>query len=303
MASEKLRNIRKHLLRTARPLDAARWQYHFEGGSAADVLKMLYVYQNRDGGFGHALEADNRNPHSTPIATWAAIQILRELDFPAEADGMIERIVNYLGETGDYRDDKWRATVPENDAHPHAPWWGYAEDDGFGYNPTAALIGFIWRFADPNCEARARAETALQSMVPVISDPSFTADRHELVNFITLEEDLRAVGAETRLPFGFPATLRRFVNAAIDRAPELYRADSYVTSPDWFIAGKQSPYYPGNEAICEFYADFVESQFSKEGVWPIPWQWGTQPLPDLVRRDWEGALTVDKMLFLQRMQE
>ena len=38
--------------RFARPLDLARWQYHFEGGSSGAVLKALACYQNEDGGFG-----------------------------------------------------------------------------------------------------------------------------------------------------------------------------------------------------------------------------------------------------------
>ena len=39
----------------ARPLDFARWRYHFENGSAEDVLRILAFYQNDDGGFGHGL--------------------------------------------------------------------------------------------------------------------------------------------------------------------------------------------------------------------------------------------------------
>lgn len=303
MASEKLRNIRKYLLRNARALDVARWSYHFEDGDTADVLKALYAYQNRDGGFGHGLEPDNQNPHSTPVATWSAVEILREIGFPAEAERMIRQTVRYLGETDDYCDNRWRATVAENETHPHAPWWSYAEDDGFRYNPTAALIGFLWRFADPTGEAFARAEAAYAAMVPDIADPRFIPERHELCNFLTLIEDAYAVGIADRLPVGFEEAVRRWVNAGIDRAPELYRADHYVASPDLYISGKQSPYYSGNEAICDFYADYIESQFSHEGAWPIPWTWGNEPLPDSVRRDWEGILAVDKMLFLQRMQE
>lgn len=50
--------IRRWMHRNARPLDLARWQYHFESGSAEAVLQSLSAYQNEDGGFGHGLEAD-----------------------------------------------------------------------------------------------------------------------------------------------------------------------------------------------------------------------------------------------------
>ena len=40
------------MYRNARPLDLARFQYHFEHGSKESVLNALNYYQNEDGGFG-----------------------------------------------------------------------------------------------------------------------------------------------------------------------------------------------------------------------------------------------------------
>lgn len=57
---------RMFVYRNSRPLDIARWQYHFEDGSKEAVLTALAPYQNEDGGFGHALEPDSWNPNSTP---------------------------------------------------------------------------------------------------------------------------------------------------------------------------------------------------------------------------------------------
>lgn len=64
---EEYEGIRRWMVRNARPLDLARWRFHFEGGGVEPVLEALSAYQNEDGGFGHALEADAWNPHSTPI--------------------------------------------------------------------------------------------------------------------------------------------------------------------------------------------------------------------------------------------
>lgn len=58
---EDYEGIRRWMYRNARPLDLARWRFHFEGGGAAPVLEALSAYQNEDGGFGHALEADAWN--------------------------------------------------------------------------------------------------------------------------------------------------------------------------------------------------------------------------------------------------
>lgn len=119
MGSEKKFDLcRKWMLRNARPVDIARWKYHFEGGDKENVLDALRGYQNSDGGFGHGLEDDCINPESAPIQTWCATEI------------------------------------PSNNADPHAPWWSYGEDviEECGYNPTISLVGFILKFKEVDTE-------------------------------------------------------------------------------------------------------------------------------------------------------
>ena len=53
----------------ARLLERAIFEYRFLGGSADRIPLILRLYQNADGGFGHALELDScvpdsRSPHS-----------------------------------------------------------------------------------------------------------------------------------------------------------------------------------------------------------------------------------------------
>jgi hypothetical protein len=93
---------RAFIYRNARPLDIARWQYHFENGSKEAVLTALSAYQNGDGGFGHALEPDAWNPNSAPIQTWSATEILREIDFTDSAYPIIQGILRYLETTSDF---------------------------------------------------------------------------------------------------------------------------------------------------------------------------------------------------------
>ena len=78
--TELQRRAERFIYRYARAVDVARYQYHFEKGSAEAVLRALSAYQNEDGGMGHALEADCWNPHSSPIQTWAATSIIREIN-------------------------------------------------------------------------------------------------------------------------------------------------------------------------------------------------------------------------------
>ncbi|MGM9601024.1 MAG: hypothetical protein ACI3W5_05490 [Faecousia sp.] len=131
------------IYQNARPLDLARWQYLFENGSRESVLKALAVYQNADGGFGHGLEADCWNPESSPIQTWAATEILREVHMNEKTHPMIQGILRYLETTEDFDGHSWANTIPSNDRYPHAPWWSYTPAEEINYNPTASLIGFV----------------------------------------------------------------------------------------------------------------------------------------------------------------
>lgn len=93
---------KEFIYRNARPLDLARFRYHFENGSTEDVLNALAFYQNEDGGFGHALEPDSWNPNSSPIQTWYATEILREIGFTDSSHPITAGILKYLESGRDF---------------------------------------------------------------------------------------------------------------------------------------------------------------------------------------------------------
>ena len=45
-----------------------------------NVINILKTYQNTDGGFANALEPDCWNINSTPLQTWAATRIIKEIN-------------------------------------------------------------------------------------------------------------------------------------------------------------------------------------------------------------------------------
>jgi hypothetical protein len=102
MSNSTFNNARSFIYRNARPLDIARWQYHFEGGSREAILTALAAYQNEDGGFGHALEPDAWNPNSSPIQTWVAMEILREIGFTDSSHPIMKGILTYLANSQNF---------------------------------------------------------------------------------------------------------------------------------------------------------------------------------------------------------
>lgn len=149
MVAQTYLKARQFIYRNARPIDLTRFQYHFENGTKKAVLDALAVYQNEDGGFGHALEADSWNPNSTPIQTWAATEILRELDVFDLQNPIVKGILNYLASGQDFGNDFWYGVVSSNNDFPHAPWWSAGADfqETDTYNPTASLAFFTLKWA------------------------------------------------------------------------------------------------------------------------------------------------------------
>ncbi|HHU13497.1 MAG TPA: hypothetical protein GXZ64_09775 [Clostridiaceae bacterium] len=303
MGSAKLRNIRNYLLRQARYLDVARWNFHFEDGAAAAVLKALKAYQNDDGGFGRGLEPDSQNPHSSPLTTWSATRILREVGFPDLAWQMIRGILGYLEATPDFRGGKWTAATASNNDHPHAPWWHWSADtDLFQYNPSAELAGFVLRFAEPASVVYGRAESLVRTLMPEVMSPAYALGTHELSNLLMLFEDLTVASRSDLILPGFDSFLHEKVKASILQDPAAYRPDEYVTSPMFFIMSADSPYYAENKAICDFFAGYLEDTVKPEGYWALNWTWGEEPVPENVQRDWHGVQIVNHMLYLQGMK-
>ena len=67
--------------KNARLLERRLFEFHFRSGSSRAVLSALRAYQNKDGGFGNALEPDIRCPDSQPVPTQHALEIMDVVGF------------------------------------------------------------------------------------------------------------------------------------------------------------------------------------------------------------------------------
>lgn len=290
------------LYRNGRYLDVARWNYHFHKADPSEVYRALQAYQNPDGGFGHRLEADIQSPASTPIATWSALRILRELQFPAEAMDLIRGCFEYLDTTVAFNGKLWTASSRGVGEAPHAPWWNYSESNaGFGYNPTAEFLGLIFRFDEAGSALRTKAEGIFCEMIQKVYQTPYEMSDHELSCFVMLAGDLQTSGQGESLPAGFSAFLAETVDRVLSRDKDSYSPDNYYTSPDFYINSKASPYYRNNAAICHDYAQYLIHSFHPAGYWPLNWTWGAEAVPPDSKRDWQGTKLVNNTLYLKNI--
>lgn len=299
-AYEKARNF---MYRNARPLDLARWKYHFEGGSAEEVLECLKAYQNPDGGFGHALEADSFNPNSSPIQTWAATEILHEIDYMDKDSDIITGILRYLKDCIDYKEGRWLAEIPSNNEYPHAPWWDYNADtvyDEWGYNPTICLAGFILKFADKDSELYQRAEEIAHHAIEDRNYGEAIKSGNELSCMIRFAEYIRSAGLAEKF------SIQKVEDSCGRRIDALLCKDTsawggYVDRPSTYISSRESIYYKQNKELCEFEVMYLLDQQLEDGSFLIPWKWSRYPEEWAVAKNWwKGERT---FLYMRHIKE
>lgn len=294
---------RSFIYRHARPLDFARFRFHFEGGSREDVLRALAAYQNEDGGFGHALEADYWNPASTPIAAWTATCILREIGMDDAQHPIIKGLLRYLESGADFENGMWYNTVRSNSDHPHAVWWTCSGGKGEPHiNPTASLAGFALRYANPGSALRSTAEAIAQRIVPAFIAASDEKDEHNLICYCDLLGHLEASRPVAGVDLNaFREALHRAVCQTICKEPEKWFTE-YVCKPSKFLAA-----LPGFSAIvprdlCLLEADMLAKVQGADGAWPVTWEWHTPYKEYYISADWwRSVIILENLLFLQSL--
>ena len=291
------------IYRNARPLDLARWQYHFENGSKEAVLKALSYYQNDDGGFGHALEPDAWNPNSSPIQTWCATEILKEIDFTDSTHPIIKGILKYLISGQDFNGKLWHNEVVSNNNYPHAPWWHADVDSADSYNPTACLAGFIICFAEKNSNlyklgCRIAAEAYYADDKQGLSD-----DMHSVLLYIRLMQYCEKAGVTEVIDLSLlKERLREQVKSSITQNTAEWET-SYICKPSQFFNSRDSIFYADNKEIADYECDFIIKTQLDDGSWIVPWGWsGYSEEWQVAKNWWKGNGILVNMLYLKGME-
>ena len=292
----------KHFIyKNARPLELAIWQYHFENGSKESVLKALSFYQNEDGGFGNGLEADFLNPNSSPIATWAATETLKQIELSDKNHPIVKGILRYLdrGEHFDVVRNQWLNTIPSNNDYPHAIWWEYNGNDEFKYNPTAALAAFVLEYADENSELYNKCCKIAEQAVDWFFSSVPYHEQHVTCCFINLFKALRKKNVISADMYKFEQKLKEEVICEICHEKEKWTSE-YVTRPSDYSITPDSMFYEDNAEIALFECDFIKTLQRTDGGFDVPWKWWTDYMEFYVSKHrWQSILTIKYILYLK----
>ena len=294
---------RNFVYRNARPLDIARWKYLFEGGGREDVLTALAAYQNEDGGFGHALEPDCWNPDSSPIQTWVATQIIEEVGLADREHPIVQGILRYLASGKDFDGHTWANTIASNNGAPRAPWWDYAPDGETSYNPTACLVTFLLKFAEPGSDLFALARTLAAEAYGYFKAHFPLESVGNVSCFVKLYDYLKENAADSPIDLTeFRDLLQRQIKHVMTYDTAKWTTE-YACKPSFFISSKSSDFYEENRELCAYECEFIERTQEPDGTWAITWTWEDYAEEWSISKNWWKSDWIIKYLhFIKAMR-
>ena len=262
------------------------------------------MYQNEDGGFGHGLEPDCWNTVSSPIQTWAATEIVREVGLKDAAHPIIRGILRYLGSASDFNGHVWLQTIPSNNDCPHAPWWSYVPSQEPTYNPTASLAGFILKYAGRESELFATGVRLAKEAYAFFRTNAPMDSMHTVSCFVELYEDLEELDRNGDIDMGeFRDLLQQQIRHVLTWDTSVWSTE-YACKPSLFIHSKDSPFYLQNKELCDFECEFLSQTQEADGTWKITWEWENDPEQWHISKNWwKSDLILKIVKFYKAMKE
>lgn len=153
LSKNDFKTIQTQMYNKARDIDVALFNVMFDDKFPKSFLaNALTGFQNRDGGFAHALEVDNYNKDSSTIQCVEALRIASMAFDSIEDDEILsasfKKLFNYLYN----RLDKWEAVIESNNYAICASWYKYTDvnKERFGEAPTPSILGYTLMLSREN---------------------------------------------------------------------------------------------------------------------------------------------------------
>lgn len=287
-----------YIVHHARPLDLCLYRYFFDHGSKEDVLDELRKFQNFDGGFGNALELDNWNPNSNPIATNDALKILISIDALNEVKDIREGMMRYLLSHDSFDEDKnkWLFAIESNRNYPHAIWWEKKGDGISDFNPTVSLSTLIVCFNEGDNSYYKEIIREAFTYVKEVEEIGADSLKCFLISYDLLEKhkvtDVIDLSKTKEL-------LINKIEKEICKDVSKYGFEYVPVPSDFFV---DSNFQFLNESITKLAfqeVDVLGKLQKEDGGFDITWKWQTPYAEEFeqARTWWRARITIDKMLF------
>jgi hypothetical protein len=267
------KEIELWMYRNARPIELAIWQYCFESGKKETILKLLSLYQNDDGGFGNALEADLWNPNSTPYTTLWAINILKKIEFPDSNHPVMKGLFEYLRKGYHCSEIGWAFSIPSNGDYAHAPWWLYDEEGNKIQNIgiTAEICAFLVNHAEEGSDLYTKATTFTNKLISKLGKMNNYGELG-INGYIVLLESLEKTCLIDHFDLkSIKNTIAQLIHNSIEFDSSKW--GEYSIRPSKYIRSPENAFFKENEEIISIELDYLIKTRQKQGEWNITWSW------------------------------
>ncbi|WP_079528495.1 hypothetical protein [Halobacillus hunanensis] len=280
------------IIKHGRELEKARLKQLMKGGHEQDIVTALTAFQNEDGGFGNGLEADIRLPHSSPIATSAAMQLLVQLDDNPQANQMIQSALIYFEDQFDTKRQGWYAVPPEVNHYPHAFWWTVHADgrswiDHHWGNPSAEIIGYLLLYR--KAVTRLDVDQLGKQCMDYFMNLTVFESEHEIYcyqRFFQLHPNLLTPEASDQL--------HKAVQSLVVLDQEKWQ--DYVPSPLKFTTAPNHSSLGIPTSKIEENLQFVMGKLKDQPFIEPPWEWNEyMDSWEQAKQEWRGVLTYEAL--------
>jgi hypothetical protein len=279
--NEVFQRAEEFIWKNARLLERRLFAYHFKGGSGEAVRAALLAYQNEDGGFGNALEPDIRCPNSQPVPVQHALEFMDEVGADEDA---VRRACDFLTSITT-EEGGVPFVLPTVRDYPRAPWWNCEDAPPASLNPTAGIVGLLYKLGIAHLW-RDRAAAYCWDKIPHIQPD----DMHELGTAFTF---LQYAPERDKADAEFERLARHLVSSGL--VADLNSTD-YARKPlDWAPTPDHPlrPYL--EEAAIQANLETLVAGQQEDGGWTIPWP----PVSPLCEIEWRGWVTLGALKTLK----
>lgn len=281
MSKPDLDAARQFLAASARVLDQRRYERLFADGDAAPVRDAVAAYRNADGGFGHGLEPDGRDPASQPLAIEIALRALDEAD--AWAPGLVAGACDWL-QVNAPAEGGAVGVEQTIESWPHAPWWVPEPGRPASVITTGQIAGTLHARGATHPWLD-RATELLWSRIDDLAEPG-PYDMRGVMRFLDhVPERDRAERALERVA----PMLRNVVSLDPDAPGETHSPLDFAPLP----ASLARDVF--DDAVISAHLDHLAAAQRDDGGWTFNWPaWSPA-----AEQDWRGYLTVSNLVILR----
>ena len=267
----------------ARVVDRRRLGRLFGGEAAGPVRDAVAAYRNDDGGFGHALEPDIRDPASQPAATEMALRLMDEAG--GWDDDLVRGACDWL-ESVAPAEGGAAMVNPSVTNWPHALWWVPEDGHPASLTQTGMIAGTLHARGVRHPWLERATETMWRRLAEVTSPGAY--DMFGILEFLQHVPDRDR--ARTMFERVGPLILSQNLVALDPEAPgEVHSPLDFAPDPDSLARALF------DKPVIESHLDHLAHGQDDDGGWTFNWPaWSPA-----AEREWRCFLTVDALRVLR----